>query len=137
MEEKYKWLKGRPPLKNGKRNRMIKVYFTEEEFALVRELVLALGIKRTEFVRMRVLQGSSQIMFSAKELMVQLDLLGAELARSGNNINQLARYANVLNKRTLLSPQIIERYNVLLAEYLKIQQRLETTLRKLIRSMTK
>ena len=124
-------------MKNGKRNRMMKVYFTEQEFAHVRELVLALGMKRTEFVRMRVLKQSSQIMFSAKELIAQLDLLGAELARIGNNINQLARYANVLSKRALLSPQIIERYNVLLAEYLKTQQRIEINLRKLIRSMTK
>lgn len=124
-------------LKNGKRSRMIYVRFTEQEFALLQGLVKTLGVKRADLVRMRVLQQSPQIMINAKELINQLDLLGIELARVGNSINQLARYANVLNKRTLLSPEIIERYNVLLAQYLKIQQRVEITLRKIISSMTK
>ncbi|ATP56239.1 plasmid mobilization relaxosome protein MobC [Pedobacter ginsengisoli] len=136
MKEKYKLLKGRPSMKVGKRTRKIDVRFTEEEFALILEMEKILGLKRTDLIRTRVLQ-SSKVIINAREFIVQLDQLGTELGRIGNNINQLARYANTLNKRSLLSPQIIERYNVLLAEFIKIEHQLEITLRKVIRSMTK
>jgi hypothetical protein len=135
MEEKYKRLKGRPSMKDGKRTRKIDVRFTEEEFALVLKMEKTLGLKRTDLIRTRVLQ-SSQVIINSREMIIQLDLLGAELGRIGNNINQLARYANTLNKRALLSAQIIERYNKLLEEYIRIQQQLEVTLRKIIRSMS-
>jgi len=135
MEEKYKRLKGRPSMKDGKRTRKIDVRFTEEEFALVLKMEKTLGLKRTDLIRTRVLQ-SSQVIVNARELIVQLDQLGAELGRIGNNINQLARYANILNKRALLSVQIIARYNKLLEEYIRIQQQLEITLRKIIRSVS-
>lgn len=123
-------------MKDGKRTRKIDVRFTEEEFAFVLEMEKILGLKRTDLIRMRILQ-SSKAIINARELIVQLDQLGAELGRIGNNINQLARYANTLNKRSLLSPQIIERYNVLLAEFIKIEHQLEISLRKVVRSMTK
>jgi hypothetical protein len=135
MEEKYKRLKGRPSMKDGKRTRKIDVRFTEEEFALVLKMEKTLGLKRTDLIRTRVLQ-SSQVIINSREMIIQLDQLGAELGRIGNNINQLARYANTLNKRALLSAQIIERYNKLLEEYIRIQQQLEVTLRKIIRSMS-
>lgn len=122
-------------MKDGKRTRKIDVRFTEEEFALVLEMEMTLGLKRTDLIRMRILQ-SSQVIVNARELIVQLDQLGAELGRIGNNINQLARYANILNKRALLSVQIIARYNKLLEEYIRIQQQLEVTLRKIIRSVS-
>ena len=122
-------------MKDGKRTRKIDVRFTEEEFALVLEMEMTLGLKRTDLIRMRILQ-SSKVIINARELIVQLDQLGAELGRIGNNINQLARYANILNKRALLSVQIIARYNKLLEEYIRIQQQLEITLRKIIRSVS-
>lgn len=122
-------------MKDGKRTRKIDVRFTEEEFALVLKMEKTLGLKRTDLIRTRVLQ-SSQVIINSREMIIQLDLLGAELGRIGNNINQLARYANTLNKRALLSAQIIERYNKLLEEYIRIQQQLEVTLRKIIRSMS-
>lgn len=122
-------------MKDGKRTRKIDVRFTEEEFALVLKMEKTLGLKRTDLIRTRVLQ-SSQVIVNARELIVQLDQLGAELGRIGNNINQLARYANILNKRALLSVQIIARYNKLLEEYIRIQQQLEITLRKIIRSVS-
>lgn len=120
---------------SGKRIKKIDARFTQEEFDRVVALEKALGISKTELVRMRILKDSGLLVVNANELIRRLDLLGADLGRVGNNINQLAKYANTLNKRGLLSPQIIERFNVVLSSYIDIQQQLEVALRKIIRSM--
>ena len=121
-------------MKSGKRSFKIDVRFTEEEFTVILGLEKTLGLKRADIIRMHVMRQSGQLIVNARDLIAKLDVLGTELGRIGNNINQLARYANTLNKRGLLSPQIIERYNRLIADYIIIQQKLEVVLRKIIRA---
>jgi hypothetical protein len=70
---------------------------------------------------------------NAKELIVLLDEVGAEIGRCGNNINQLAKYANILRKRGIPSPVVIERFNILFTQYLKNQQALDASLRRVFR----
>lgn len=122
---------------SGKRIKKIDARFTEEEFNNIVALEKALGVRRTEIIRMRVLNNSAQMVINAKEMIQCLDSVGASLGRAGNNINQLARYANTLNKRGLLSPQIIERSNQVMADYITHQGQLEIILRKIIRSMNR
>ena len=116
-----------------KRTKKIDVRFTASEYALIMELEQTLGISKTDLVRQRILNNTATVIVNAKELIRMLNEVGAELGRCGNNINQLARYANILNKRALLSPVVIERFNHLFAEYIERQTLLETTMRKLIR----
>jgi hypothetical protein len=130
-----KKLKGRPHLAEGKRIKKIDARFTEMEYAIVTELEKSLGIRKTDLVRMRVLNQSQNILINAKEMIRLLDGIGAELGRSGNNINQLARYANTLKKQGVLSPVIVERFTILFEKYLTQQQGLEAALRKIIRLM--
>lgn len=122
-------------MKSGKRIKKIDARFTEEEFNSIVTLEKVLGIRRTELIRMRVLKDSAQLVINARDLMQCLDAVGADMGRVGNNINQLSRYAHTLNKRGALSPQIIERFNLLFREYITVQQNLEVALRKVIRSM--
>lgn len=136
MKENNVRLVGRPAMKSGKRIRKIDVRFTQEEYDGLAALEKTLGISKTELVRMRVLKGSGLLVVNAKDLMRRLDQLGGDMGRIGNNINQLARYANTLDKQGLLSPQIIERFNVVLSAYLEVQQKLELVIRKIIRSMS-
>jgi len=118
-----------------KRTKKIDARFTEEEYKLVMEMEKTLGIRKTDLVRNGLLKNSRSVIINAKELIGHLDKAGAELGRSGNNINQLARYANMLNKKDILSPVVVERFNVLLGQYLDNQKELETVLRKIIRMM--
>lgn len=128
-------LSGRPKLVSGKRTKKIDARFTEEEYNQVLALEKELQISKTELVRMRVLNGAKQIVINSKELIKHLDAIGAEMGRIGNNINQLARHANVLNLQNALSPDVAVRFNELLDDYIGIQQQLETALRKIIRAM--
>jgi hypothetical protein len=123
-------------MKTGeKRTKKIDARFTEEEYKLVLEMERTLGIRKTDLVRNGLLKNSHSVIINAKELIGQLEKAGAEIGRSGNNINQLARYANMLNKQDILSPVVAERFNILLGQYLDNQKDLETVLRKIIRMM--
>ena len=127
--------KGRPPKKEGKRTFKIDVRFTEDEYKLIAAMELALGVSKTELVRSRLLRNGAGTIINAKDVTRELNDLGAELGRSGNNLNQLARHANILNKRRLLSPAVVAQFNLLLKDHLKIRSRLDISLRKIIRML--
>ncbi|MGJ1525529.1 plasmid mobilization protein [Sphingobacterium spiritivorum] len=127
---------GRPPMLTGKRSRLIKAKLTEEEFSRLLEIQKVSGLNRMELIRRRVLQGGTATTnINTGELLAALDAIGAELGRSGNNINQLARHANVLNRQSRLNPDVISEFNRLFAEYLHIQGSVEKSLRQLLRAM--
>jgi hypothetical protein len=124
---------GRPKLTEGKRSKFINVRFTKEEFQTVIDLEKSLGVTKTELIRMRVLSGAKETVINSKELIRYLDSLGAELSRIGNNINQLARHANVLKLQGGVSPSVIAQFNLLFEDYILAQQSVETALRKIVR----
>jgi hypothetical protein len=130
-------LKGRPLLTEGKRTKKIDARFTEAEFKTVLELEQQLGIRRTDLVRMRLLNNAPNIIINAKELIGHLDSIGTEMGRAGNNINQLAHHANMLKNKGMLREQIAERFNTLFENYILNQKDLEVSLRKIIRMMGK
>jgi hypothetical protein len=59
--------------------------------------------------------------------------MGSELGRAGNNINQLARHANILNKRGRLDELVVKEFNILFKEYARIRNDTEKSLRQIIR----
>lgn len=128
---------GRPGKTTDKRIKKIDVRFTEDEFAIVLSLEKTLGVRRTDLVRSRLLQDAQLTIVNAKELIALLESIGAEMGRSGNNINQLAKYANILNKHGRLSPVVTERFNVLFERHVNEQRNLETALRKIIKRLGK
>jgi hypothetical protein len=133
--EDFKKLNGRPQLKEGRRTKFINVRFTEDEYKEIAELEKQLGITKTDLIRMRVLSDVKKIIINSKELIQHLDRVGAELGRIGNNINQLAKHANTLKLQGPLNPKIISTFNELFEDYLKVQQLLEVSLRRIIRGM--
>jgi len=117
---------------SGKRIKKIDVRFTEDEFSKILALERAMGVSKTELVRMRILNDADRIALNAKEMLRQLDGIGAELGRSGNNINQLARHANTLKLKGSVPPSVITHFNTLLEGYIAKQQKLASALRKII-----
>lgn len=128
-------LRGRPRKETGKRTKKIDARFTEEEYRLVLELEKQLGIRKTELVRMRLLHNAKNIVVNARDLVARLDAIGAEMGRAGNNINQLARYANTLRKQGMLSVTVTEHFDRLFDHYIRQQKELTVTLRQIIRQM--
>jgi hypothetical protein len=133
--EDFMKLNGRPKLTEGKLTKFINVRFTEDEYKEVAELEKQLGITKTHLIRMRILSGAKTTVINSKELIHHLDKVGAELGRIGNNINQLAKHANVLKLKGGLNSGIISDFNELFEEYIKVQKLLEISFRKIIRAM--
>ena len=128
-------LSGRPKLAEGKRTKKIDVRFTEDEYKIVEKLEITLGVTKTDLVRMRLLENAPAVIVNAKELITAVDAIGTELGRCGNNINQLAKYANILLKKGRCDSSVIDQLNGLLAGYLERQEQLEITLRHVIRAI--
>jgi len=126
-------LNGRPPLKDGKRSFRITTRFSEDEYKIVGELETTLGVNKTEIIRSRLLHNGAAVLVNAKEVIRELDRIGTELGRSGNNINQLAHYVNILKLKEILSADVADRFNALFENYLEQRRELDTSLRKIIR----
>ncbi|WP_107831747.1 plasmid mobilization relaxosome protein MobC [Mucilaginibacter yixingensis] len=126
---------GRPPMPEGKRTRKIDVRFTEEEYKKVLAMERELGISKTELVRKRLLNEAGMVVVNAQALLGELDRVGTELGRAGNNINQLAHHANTLRIQGSLRPEVVSQFNDLLERYLTLQSKLEVSLRKIILEM--
>lgn len=115
--------------------RRFELRLSEQELRQFLELEKSLCISRSDIVRIRVLKNATNMLVNTKELMKKLDTIGGELGRSGNNINQLARHANILQKQDLLSQSVVTEFNSLLGNYIAIQRELETSIRQIIRLM--
>jgi cation transport regulator ChaC len=126
---------GRPVLESGKREYLLKAKLTEEEHQQVLAMASQLGVSRTELIRLRLLSQQGQAMINTSELLASLDGIGAELGRSGNNINQLARHANVLSKRGMLEAPVIAKFNDLFGMYQQQHLEIQQLMRQLIRLM--
>lgn len=118
-----------------KRTRKIDVRFTETEYQQVLDLEKELGLSKADLVRIRVLDQAGVIVINAQQLLLAIDLIGTELARAGNNINQLAHHANSLRLQGRVDDLLIVKLNTQMDQYLKLQDQLERSLRKIIREM--
>lgn len=128
--------KGRPPLVSGKRIKKIDVRFTQEEFDFVIAMEKASGMKKADLIRKKLLLEGERMLVDSKAVMSSIDVIGLELSKAGNNVNQLARYANILNKDGLLSAVVVDRLLLELRKYNKIKMDLERLMRKLIRLLS-
>jgi|SRR5690606_9300096 len=125
---------GRPVKTSGKRIHVIKAKLTDAELEQLLYLQRESGLKRTELIRKRVLS-SKFLTINTSEIIALFDPIGTELGRAGNNINQLARYANQLHKQHKLDPEILTVFNSLLTEYIQLKGELEKELRQLLRKI--
>jgi uncharacterized phage infection (PIP) family protein YhgE len=92
------------------------------------------GIKTmSEFLRLRLIETKDVYVHDPKEIIKTLDLLGEEVGRIGNNINQLAKYANILILKEKLEPSVIDELNVLLREYSSERKEIVLAMRSLFK----
>jgi hypothetical protein len=131
--EKRKKLVGRPVMTTGKRSRKIDVRFSDDELAFVVKLEKLLGLKRSDIIRRKTLDVDLQLILDARSLLSSIDQIGLELSRSGNNINQLAKYANILIKQGVLSHILINRFLKELEKHDELMQSLAIDIRKILR----
>ena len=68
------------------------------------------------------------------ELIKNLDLIGTEIGRLGNNINQLAKYANIQIKSGKVNTSVIIDFIGVMDRYMKERRELAKAYRALVRN---
>jgi hypothetical protein len=76
----------------------------------------------------------SRIIINKKELIKQLDGIGVKINKIGNNIKQIAKYANIQNKSGKVDQNTMIRFEKLMQDYLKEQRMLINAYRALVRN---
>ncbi|MCL4637750.1 MAG: plasmid mobilization relaxosome protein MobC [Olivibacter sp.] len=129
--------KGGRPKKDSadKRTAEIKIRCLESEKIKIKSLSKTFGLSMSDYILIRSLD--QKVIVNYKEMHKELHEIGTEFSRAGNNINQLAKYANIMNKMGKLDNSVAERLSLLLSDYVKKKDEMRIVLRKVIRELLK
>lgn len=136
LKYKGRVVKGTSLVKD-KRSKRIDFRVTDTEYEYIQSLEESFGMRRSDIIRSRVIRESDPLLIDSMAVLKELNSLGAELGRNGNNINQLAKHANILEKSNSLHESVISRFNILIDIHNDIIERLNRTLRKITREGAK
>jgi hypothetical protein len=94
----------------------------------------ALGFKNlSQYMRFKLLKDKERMIYvNPVELLKQMDIYGIEMGRIGNNINQLSKHANRLNKENKLDNNIIEDLTRSLEEYNYLKSKILMSFNKIL-----
>ena len=118
------------------KTRKLQLHVTELEYANIKLLYSASGKKTvSDFMRALILdKDKSNSIINKVELIKHLDVIGNEIGRIGNNINQLAKYANIQIKSGKVDPKTMIRFTDQMDSYLQERRELAKAYRVLVRN---
>lgn len=137
MENKKIMKKAGRPTKTERRERRIFIRLSHEELGRLLFLEKETGNNRSSLFRAMVLNNSNKIFLNTRELLKTLNVISGEIGRIGNNINQLARHTNTLNKNSNVPVVVVNNFNDLMTEYLLSEQDLYKAFRDIYRLISK
>ena len=117
--EKVKKVRGRKPLPMDEKRERYYIYLNPKELKILNEQLDSSHHNRlSEFVRYKLLKNHNQVFtVNPVELLKTFDSYGTEMARIGNNVNQLAKFANQLNINNQVDPKVVSQLSERLVEY--------------------
>jgi hypothetical protein len=118
------------------KTRKLQLHVTELEYANIKLVYSASGKKTiSDFMRALILdKDKSNSIINKMELIKHLDVIGKEIGRIGNNINQLAKYANIQIKSGKVDPKTMIRFTDQMDSYLQERRELAKAYRALVRN---
>jgi uncharacterized protein Veg len=121
---------------NQKRLIKLQAHVTAMEYEKLNDQFRATGMRYfSDYLRLLILdRGKARSITNKQELIKQLDMIGIQINRLGNNINQIAKYANIQLKSGKIDQRTIERFNNLMEDYLKEERNLINAYRALARN---
>jgi len=117
------------------KKKKLQMYVTEDEYIKFQHLVQASGKKTmADLLRALVLdKHNSTSIINNVALIKQLDSLGTAMNRIGNNMNQLAKYANIQLKSGKVDLNTMIKYTGIMEKYMKERRELTNAYRALVR----
>ena len=115
------------------RNRKITIRFDEATHKEITKQAESANLSVSEYIR-RLLFGRAVTLINVREFLPILKSSIAEQQQTGNNINQLARYANYAEKNGIVNDEIIVEFNRLQRERIKTMRKIEELNRKIMKA---
>ncbi|PSR51934.1 hypothetical protein AHMF7605_28920 [Adhaeribacter arboris] len=142
MEEEIKnWNpKGGRPKKSDKerRDKPVLIKFTEDERNQLYKESEDLGWKQPlVYFRNKLLSKTNSTNHNPQSLFKALNRLNPELNKVGNNINQIARYVNYLDKNNMVDQKFIAEYSTCFKEMIEVQKEYTLAIKAYLRSVSK
>jgi hypothetical protein len=121
---------------NQKRLIKLQAHVTSMEYEKLNDQFQATGMRYfSEYLRLLILdRGKARSITNKQELIKQLDKIGIQINRLGNNINQIAKYANIQIKSGKIDQRTMGRFNNLMEDYLQEERNLINAYRALARN---
>lgn len=115
------------------RTNMVKVRMTDKEIIKLSEMAVSSGRNVSEYIRAKLF-GGEKATINAVEFLKTYQMQIYEMQKIGNNINQLAHYANICIKNGKLSETIVREMDQRIGELTKIEIKLEDAMRRIGRA---
>ena len=112
---------------------MVKVRMTDKEKIKLSEMAASSGRNVSEYIRAKLF-GGEKATINAVEFLKTYQMQIYEMQKIGNNINQLAHYANICIKNGKLSETIVREMDQRIGELTKIEIKLEDAMRRIGRA---
>lgn len=109
------------------------IRLTQKEYDKLLQMATASGKTVSEYIRTKLFGGEKATINAVGFLEVYRKQI-YEMHKTGNNINQLAHYANVCIKSGKLSEAAVQEMNQRLGELTRIEMKLEDAMHKILRA---
>ena len=121
---------------NQRRTIKLQVHVTNQEFDQIESRFHVSGERYlSDYLRILILDERKSVsIINKKDLIKQLDRIGVQIHRIGNNINQIAKYANIQLKSGKIDQRTLDNFNFQMEQYLKEKQNLVKAYRALTRN---
>lgn len=106
---------------------------SDEEKSRLQEMASSSGRTVSGYIRAKLF-GGEKATINAVEFLKEYKTQIHEMQKIGNNINQLAHYANVCIKNGMLSEAVVQEMNQTIGELTKIEIKLEDAMRRIGRA---
>jgi hypothetical protein len=117
-------------------DRRIQIYVNASEFEAVYHDFQSSGYASLSAYLRRRLIGKGIVIHQPKELLARLDTIGTEIGHIGNNINQLAKIAHLIEKEGKLPVSPIAQFNKVMVSYNELLKELSSAYRRLLRNLS-
>lgn len=110
----------------------LEIRLTPKQQTEIRLKAKQAGLTVTEYVRRKILHGEVGVMDSLTFLK-EFHQYNHEISKIGNNINQLAHYANILNKEDTYSKDVIEEMTIQLRQLTETEMEIKSLASKILK----
>ena len=76
------------------KNKIVKITFNNQDHAVIEKIATAQGLTIASFIRLATIEQAKNLYMVDKSIEDQITLGVANMRKIGNNINQIAKYAN-------------------------------------------